>query len=139
MICTLHHRWRWAWLAYPATTTAVVIATANHYWLDCLAGTAIVLAILPLARRLTPATSTPAPRPAGRTGIPTPRGPQRPSVAGGDERDTSLVAISTAEAGELGTRDAPGAVHGTPTPRRVRASGALAEVRRIIRSGSRAR
>jgi PAP2 superfamily len=30
-------RWRLVWLAYPTTTTLVVVATANHYWLDALA------------------------------------------------------------------------------------------------------
>jgi hypothetical protein len=32
----------WAW-AYPAVTTFVVVATANHYVVDALAGAAVVL------------------------------------------------------------------------------------------------
>jgi hypothetical protein len=35
-------RWRWLWLLHPVVTTAVVVATANHYWLDGV----VVLALL---------------------------------------------------------------------------------------------
>jgi hypothetical protein len=38
-------RWRWLILLYPATTTFVVLATANHWWLDGIVGAAL----LPLA------------------------------------------------------------------------------------------
>ena len=34
-------RWRWAILAHPLITTAVVVVTANHYWTDVFAGAAL--------------------------------------------------------------------------------------------------
>jgi hypothetical protein len=34
VITTLRTRWRWLALLYPAMTTLVVVATANHFWLD---------------------------------------------------------------------------------------------------------
>ncbi|MDX6281121.1 MAG: hypothetical protein QOH03_2192 [Kribbellaceae bacterium] len=36
-------RWRWLWIAHPVITFAVVVVTANHYWLDGLV--ALTLAI----------------------------------------------------------------------------------------------
>ncbi|MFI5734932.1 phosphatase PAP2 family protein [Kribbella sp. NPDC051587] len=37
MILTTSSPWRWLWLAHPTITFAVMIVTANHYWLDGLA------------------------------------------------------------------------------------------------------
>lgn len=31
-------RWRWLWVVHPVATVAVVVVTANHYWLDAGAG-----------------------------------------------------------------------------------------------------
>ena len=43
VVAVLQTKWRHlAWL-YPITTTLVVAATANHYFLDAIAGTAVVL------------------------------------------------------------------------------------------------
>lgn len=45
--------WRWFWLAHPAITLAVVVVTANHYWLDGIIGLillAIALAVTVRAR-----------------------------------------------------------------------------------------
>ncbi len=39
-------RWRWLALFYPAATCFVVIATANHYWLDGIAAAALLAAVL---------------------------------------------------------------------------------------------
>jgi PAP2 superfamily len=36
-------RWRWAALLYPAATWTVVVVTGNHYMIDGIVGTAIVL------------------------------------------------------------------------------------------------
>lgn len=48
VMSALRTRWRWlAWL-YPLGTTLVVVATANHYVLDALAGTAVVAVALQL-------------------------------------------------------------------------------------------
>ena len=43
-------RWRWLWLLHPLATMFVVLSTANHYWLDGLAGSALVLGALRLTR-----------------------------------------------------------------------------------------
>ncbi|NKZ08728.1 phosphatase PAP2 family protein [Actinomadura latina] len=34
LIVTSRTRWRWLWVLHPAMTIAVVVSTANHYWLD---------------------------------------------------------------------------------------------------------
>jgi hypothetical protein len=44
VIRLLHSRWRWLAVAYPATTTAVVLVTGNHYWVDAFAGLALLAA-----------------------------------------------------------------------------------------------
>ena len=41
VVAVLRSRWRWLVLVHPLLTTAVVVVTANHYWLD--AGVALVL------------------------------------------------------------------------------------------------
>jgi hypothetical protein len=52
LIRTSRGRWRFAWLLYPACTFAVVVGTANHYWLDGLVAIVIVAiaAQVPLVR-----------------------------------------------------------------------------------------
>jgi len=35
-------KWRWFALAHPVTTSVVVVATGNHYWLDGVVGVAVV-------------------------------------------------------------------------------------------------
>jgi len=45
--------WRWFWMIHPAITLAVVVVTANHYWLDGIIGLillAIALAVTIRAR-----------------------------------------------------------------------------------------
>jgi hypothetical protein len=36
-------RWRWLVLAHPILTVAVIVVTANHYWLDGVAAVALLL------------------------------------------------------------------------------------------------
>lgn len=36
-------RWRWLWVVHPVVTVAVVVVTANHFWLDAIAGALVVL------------------------------------------------------------------------------------------------
>jgi hypothetical protein len=36
-------RWRWLWLLHPVVTVAVVVVTANHFWLDAVAGAVLVV------------------------------------------------------------------------------------------------
>ena len=38
-------RWRWLWLLHPLVTLAVVVITANHYWLDAAVALALLGAI----------------------------------------------------------------------------------------------
>jgi hypothetical protein len=50
LVATCRTRWRWLWLLHPLATLFVVVSTANHYWLDGLAGSALVLVALWLTR-----------------------------------------------------------------------------------------
>lgn len=70
MLYATTSRWRWLWLAYPATTFTVVLGTANHYWLDGVVATGMVLALLPLVRRWTPVPPAAPAKPAGAAGTP---------------------------------------------------------------------
>ncbi|NEA33415.1 phosphatase PAP2 family protein [Streptomyces sp. SID13031] len=64
LIRTTKSRWRWLWIAHPVITFAVVVVTANHYWLDGLIaiGLAIPLVLIFDSRRVrrdsTPAGAT---------------------------------------------------------------------------------
>ncbi|MEV5754301.1 phosphatase PAP2 family protein [Actinoallomurus sp. NPDC052308] len=42
-------RARWAAVAYPVATTSVVVLTANHYWLDGVAGAIVVIVSVALS------------------------------------------------------------------------------------------
>ena len=54
-IAATRSRWRWLWVLHPVVTLLVVVSTGNHYWLDALAGLAVVAVALVLARRRSPA------------------------------------------------------------------------------------
>jgi PAP2 superfamily protein len=43
VIMVLRTRWRWLVLIHPAATLAVVVATANHYWLDGIVGIMLII------------------------------------------------------------------------------------------------
>ena len=43
-------RWRWAVLLHPVITLAVIVLTANHFWVDAIASTALILAAFALER-----------------------------------------------------------------------------------------
>ncbi len=47
-------RWRWLLAAHFALTFLVVVATANHWWLDGVAGLALAAAVAAVARRILP-------------------------------------------------------------------------------------
>jgi hypothetical protein len=64
---------RWAW-TYPALTTLVVMATANHYLLDAVAGALCAVAGLAVARLAAPA-------PSGRSAGSIPAGTAAAAVA----------------------------------------------------------
>lgn len=62
MVAACRTRWRWLWVAHPAVTLAVVVVTGNHYWLDGLAGIALVVGALVAVPR--PTGSVPRALPA---------------------------------------------------------------------------
>jgi hypothetical protein len=53
VVMVLRTRWRWLVLLHPAATFAVVVATANHYWIDGIVGIALIIPGV-LATRLHP-------------------------------------------------------------------------------------
>jgi hypothetical protein len=46
LIRATRSRWRWLWIAHPVLTFAVVVITANHYWLDGLVAIALAVPLL---------------------------------------------------------------------------------------------
>ncbi|ROP46704.1 phosphatase PAP2 family protein [Streptomyces sp. PanSC9] len=65
LIAATRSRWRWLWLLHPLLTLLVIVGTANHYWLDAIAATAMLglaLAVIHPPRR----TATTAGRGAER-------------------------------------------------------------------------
>lgn len=67
LIGTSRSRWRWLWALHPILTTVTVVVTANHYLLDAVAGSALVLAALWLSERWW-GSATRARTASGRTG-----------------------------------------------------------------------
>jgi hypothetical protein len=51
MILITRSRWRWLWLLHPIITFAVVVITANHYWLDGIVALLLLAVSLPLLLR----------------------------------------------------------------------------------------
>src|SRR5690606_17350386 len=49
--------WRWFWIIHPAITLAVVIVTANHYWLDGIIGLILLTIALAVTIRAHPRRS----------------------------------------------------------------------------------
>ena len=50
LISASQSRWRWLFAAHPVLTALVVVVTANHYWLDGIVGSALVLFALAVHR-----------------------------------------------------------------------------------------
>ena len=46
IIATTRTRWRYLMLLHPVATLVVVVATANHYWLDAIVATALLVLVL---------------------------------------------------------------------------------------------
>ncbi|WP_106397034.1 phosphatase PAP2 family protein [Actinocorallia populi] len=66
LIAVTRTPWRWLWLAHPALTLFVVVATANHYWLDAVVATALLtLALLLIRSPGAPVLPSPARHPRG--------------------------------------------------------------------------
>ena len=51
MILITRSKWRWLWLLHPIITFAVVVVTANHYWLDGIVVLILLAVSLPLLLR----------------------------------------------------------------------------------------
>ncbi|MEU6534812.1 phosphatase PAP2 family protein [Streptomyces sp. NPDC047000] len=51
LIAATRSRWRALWLLHPLVTLLVIVGTANHYWLDAMAATAMLGAALALTPR----------------------------------------------------------------------------------------
>lgn len=54
VISTSTSRWRWLVIAHPILTVYAVVATANHFWLDCVAAAGLVLVVTVVITRLGP-------------------------------------------------------------------------------------
>ncbi|MFF8989401.1 phosphatase PAP2 family protein [Streptomyces sp. NPDC014983] len=65
LITATRSRWRGLWLLHPLLTLLVIVGTANHYWLDALAATAMLGVALALIRPPRRSTGT-ADRGTGR-------------------------------------------------------------------------
>ena len=65
LVRTLRTRWRWLALAHPVLTVLVVVATANHYWLDVLAAVVLILLAM-LVHGFAPALAGPVSAPRER-------------------------------------------------------------------------
>ncbi|MET8564028.1 phosphatase PAP2 family protein [Streptomyces flaveolus] len=53
LMAATRSRWRGLWLLHPLITLLVIVGTANHYWLDAIAATAMLglaLAVVPPSR-----------------------------------------------------------------------------------------
>lgn len=46
VVRTASSQWRWVALAHPVVTVAVVVVTANHFWVDALVAALLLLAVL---------------------------------------------------------------------------------------------
>ncbi|MGV9253453.1 phosphatase PAP2 family protein [Streptomyces sp. NPDC003697] len=66
LVVATRSRWRPLWLLHPLLTLLVIVGTANHYWLDAVAATALVLAALAVVRLPQRATATAGRRAGGR-------------------------------------------------------------------------
>jgi hypothetical protein len=54
LIVSTKTRWRWFWMIHPVITLAVVVVTANHYWLDGIIGLFLLTIALAVTVRAHP-------------------------------------------------------------------------------------
>jgi hypothetical protein len=57
VVRTSRSRWRWLVIAHPVLTTFVVVATANHFWLDGVGAVAVLVLCVGLQRLAHSATA----------------------------------------------------------------------------------
>ena len=102
LIAATRSRWRALWLLHPLVTLLVIVGTANHYWLDAIAATAMLGAALALIPR-PPRTATARERGAGALSgrVPAPR------TTGGTATHPAPVPtpVPTPASGRTGTDD----------------------------------
>jgi hypothetical protein len=65
LVVVLKGGWRWLATLHPLLTVAVVVGTANHYWLD-VAGAAALVLLAMLVHGFAPASDGPVSAPCGR-------------------------------------------------------------------------
>ncbi|WP_330269490.1 phosphatase PAP2 family protein [Streptomyces griseorubiginosus] len=118
--------WRWLWLAHPIVTVLVVVATANHYWLDGVVACVLVAGAFCVVRR---PRCTPRP-PARRTrvteaGRGARKGRVRADVARGGRSRTRFVAETWGRLGRSSDSASPPRLTGhRPRPLRPPGPGA---------------
>jgi hypothetical protein len=129
LIAAHRTRWRWLWLLWPATILTVVVGTANHYWLDGIAGSlllAVGVAVVPRPVRAAGPGHTGRPGRAGRA-APRVRGTGREGARAGS---VAAAGAASGAAPRRGTGDAetraepvtgveaapPDAAPGAPSP-----------------------
>ena len=117
---------RWLWLAHPALTLFVIVATANHYWIDAIVATALLTLALLLVRRPasparpasttppTDASTPPSDRPEPASGLDPGRLPA-PPVPPAPATPTAPSVPPTSAAPSLPATSAAPAVPATPT------------------------
>ncbi|MGW5480095.1 phosphatase PAP2 family protein [Streptomyces sp. NPDC004008] len=111
LIAATRSRLRWLWLLHPLLTLAVIVGTANHYWLDAIVASALLAVALavvhapssapdksPTARRTLPAPRPAEPVPVARRSAalpdtPAARPPASPAAA---RRSTLMPDVPTA-------------------------------------------
>ncbi len=97
VVRTARSRWRWLVVAHPVLTTAVVVVTANHYWVDAVAA-ALLLGLVLLV------TPRPDAVPASAVWRRLTGRPSRPRSQAGTTRNTgALVGWSDPEDGSTVT------------------------------------
>lgn len=124
VVTILRHRARWLILIHPLATVAVVVVTANHYWLDGVVGGLLVLGAVVVVGRRREGSAGPTLLSAGFRrlaavpvpAVPSPRGGQATGSGGrsadpgepvGDVAGTAVDSAGTA-GGPVGTAGGSG-------------------------------
>ncbi|MEU4799941.1 phosphatase PAP2 family protein [Streptomyces sp. NPDC023327] len=81
MIVATSTRWRWLWLLHPLLTLLVIVGTANHYWLDAIAASALLGVALAVIRLPRPTPSLVVRRSGARPAADPRPGPATPPAA----------------------------------------------------------
>ncbi|MEV5882216.1 phosphatase PAP2 family protein [Streptomyces sp. NPDC052020] len=113
LIAATRSRLRPLWLLHPLLTLLVIVGTANHYWLDSIAATALLGLALALIR---PPRRTALPARPGRgepsaaargSAVPAAGAPRRPAPAGARRTTPQPERLTPAAAGRSGPAGGP--------------------------------